>query len=258
MCQFFSLVSDGKRIMYFNAKQREVLRKNNPKSYEPDSHTSIADFYGFCGAKEDALNKYEYNPLIKEFTIDQLNTKDDSKKVKKFCRNLDFATIVPELILKPFFCPLKHKKRKRVSQIDIDLLKKWASVRASVRTSVGDSIGASVWASVWDSVWDSIGTSVGASVRASVRASVWDSVRTSVGTSVGDSVRTSVWAYISSFFNLPKWKYIKHKKGKNPFQPCIDLWHRGIVPSFDGKTWRLHGHKGEVLKEISAEELKTI
>ena len=25
-----------------------------------------------------------------------------------------------------------------------------------------------------------------------------------------------------------------------PFQPCIDLWNLGLVPSFDGTTWRLH------------------
>jgi len=75
----------------------------------------------------------------------------------------------------------------------------------------------------------------------------WDSV----GASVRDSVWASVRAYVSSFFALETWKYIKHKKGENPFQPGIDLWMRGIVPSFDGKTWRLHGGKdGKVLKEI--------
>ena len=32
-------------------------------------------------------------------------------------------------------------------------------------------------------------------------------------------------------------------KGENPFQPAIDLWEMGYVPSFDGKTWRLHAGK---------------
>ena len=71
------------------------------------------------------------------------------------------------------------------------------------------------WASVWDSVWDS------------VWASVWD----------------SVWGYVSSFFLLEAWKGVKHEKGENPFQSCIDLWEAGIVPSFDGKIWRLHAGK---------------
>jgi hypothetical protein len=61
-----------------------------------------------------------------------------------------------------------------------------------------------------------------ASVRASVRASVW--------ASVGDSV----WAYISTFFDIP-YKY--------DFSSTVRLWERGLVPSFDGKTWRLHGGK---------------
>ena len=193
-----------------------------------DSHTGIA---GFCGWDCDKVNKYEYNPLTKRFVIDQINIQDDSAKVKRVCQKLDFAIIAPELIIKPIFHPFEHKKRKRVNQTDIDLLKKWdsvgASVWASVRASVGASVGASVWASVWDSVWDSVGA----------------------------SVRASVGAYVSSFFDLPKWKRIKHKKGENPFQSCIDLWHRGIVPSFDGKAWRLHGYKGKVLKVIPKDEL---
>jgi hypothetical protein len=49
-----------------------------------------------------------------------------------------------------------------------------------------------------------------------------------------------VAAYISSFFHLDKWLYVDHKLGENPFQSCIDLWKSGLVPSFNGTTWRLH------------------
>jgi hypothetical protein len=62
-------------------------------------------------------------------------------------------------------------------------------------------------------------------------------------------VWASVWAYTSSYFDLQEWKYIEHEKGKNPYQPCIDLWNKGLVPSFDGKTWRLHGKEGKILWE---------
>jgi len=42
-----------------------------------------------------------------------------------------------------------------------------------------------------------------------------------------------------------------HPEGINPFQPCIDLWERGLVPSFDGKTWRLHsGSEAKVVYEL--------
>ena len=123
-------------------------------------------------------------------------------------------------------CNIKHGGT--VNDTEIALLGMWASVRASVV--------ASVWASVW--------ASVVASVRASVWASVWASVVASVGDSVWASVWDSVWdsvgAYMSDFFTIANWKHVDHEPGKNPFQPCIDLWYLGLVPSHDGKTWRLH------------------
>ena len=115
---------------------------------------------------------------------------------------------------------------KKVTEREIELLNQWIVVWASV----GVSVWALVWASVGDSVWDSVRASV---VRDSVRASV-----------VRDSVRASVRAYMSSLFpNIKKWWSINHPEGENPFQSCIDLWHSGFVPSFDGKTWRLHSGK---------------
>jgi len=133
--------------------------------------------------------------------------------------------------------PLEIKRTGKVTDHEKALLKQWIAVRYSVRDSVRDSVG--------DSARDS--------VRDSVRYSVGDSVGYSVGYSVGDSVWASVWAsvwdsaraYISSLFpGIKKWKYIEYEGGKNPFQSCIDLWHIGLVPSFDGKTWRLHAGKG--------------
>ena len=68
--------------------------------------------------------------------------------------------------------------------------------------------------------------------------------------SVWDSVRVSVGAYIGSMFPIKEWKYIKHKRGEYPYQPVVDLWKRGLVPSFDGTTWRLHsGEKAEIMWE---------
>jgi len=130
----------------------------------------------------------------------------------------------------------------QITSRQIELLRNWASVRDSVWASVRASVGASVRDSVWASVWDSVGASVRDSVWASVGASVGDSVGDSVGASVGASVWDSVGAYIGSLFpKIEKWKYIKHKKGKYPFQSCVDLWKMGLVPSFDRNVWRLHG-----------------
>jgi hypothetical protein len=47
-------------------------------------------------------------------------------------------------------------------------------------------------------------------------------------------VWASVGAYSSSFLNI-KYKY--------DFSACAKLWEMGLVPSFDGTTWRLHSGK---------------
>jgi hypothetical protein len=158
--------------------------------------------------------------------------------------------------------PLKIKAGP-VTDEEINLLKKWASLWDSVivRVSIRDSIRDSIWDSVWDSVWDSIRGSVLGSIRDSVLGSVWgsvwvsirDSIRDSIWDSVWDSVRDSAEAYISSFYpGIKTWKHFDHPEGENPFQPCIDLWHRGFVPSFDGKIWRLHaGENAEIVWERS-------
>ena len=134
-------------------------------------------------------------------------------------------------------------KPPEITQEHLEQLRDWASVwgsvRASVRASVWDSVRDSVWASVWASVWDSVRDSVWASVW----ASVWGSVR--------DSVRDSVKAYIGSLFpNIEKWKYVEHEAGVYPFQPAVDLWRQGLVASYNGKVWRLHGgENAEILWE---------
>jgi len=229
MCNFFSCVSDGKgKVMYFDWELRKKCLSGE-LNYDPDSHTSIADYFGHKGAMEDVLNKWEYNPLTKVFKADQINTNDDSVLVRRFVEQLDWKKVVEPLILKPIVNPFS-KDRKRVVKKDIALLKEW--------DSVGDSVWDSVWASVWGSVWDS----VWASVWGSVWGSVWDSVRASVGGSVWGSVRASVgdsvWAYMGTFFDLPEWRE------NYPFQPAVDLWERGLVPSYDGKVWRLHAKSG--------------
>ena len=150
------------------------------------------------------------------------------------------------LIHKSIVHPFDVLPPKRITKKHLRLLREWASVRGSVegdivRGSVEASVEASV-GGVGGSVWDSVGN-VGESVRGSVRTIVRGSVEASVG-SVGVSVWVSVWAYIGSFFNLPSeaWLYTKRVKNKGyPFQPAVDLWELGLLPSFDGKTWRLHG-----------------
>ena len=134
MCDFFSFRSDGAgKFYYLNSEQRkEVLKKRE----NPDSHTYIAEYYGFKGKDEDMLNAYEYNPLIKNFKIDRMLNKDDSNAAREWVESLNFKTIVPELIIKPIINPLLIKRTNEVTEHEIELLKEWASVRASVGDSV--------------------------------------------------------------------------------------------------------------------------
>ena len=251
MCEFFSFCTEpegygGKRF-YFDWKYRkEHLQDEN------DSHSLICKHFGL---DEDKCNKYEFNPLTKKFKTDMVNSQvDDRIRAEDWVNNLNFKRIVEPLIIKPIVNPFCLPAVTEVTPEIMRLLKDWASVWDSVRASVRDSVRASVWASVrasvgasvrasvWDSVWDS--------VWASVRASVWASVRTSVWDSVWDSVRDSVGAYTSSFFD------IKYKYG---FSPAITLWNVGIVPSFDGETWRLHtGKDAHVVYKITVNELDQV
>ena len=152
MCQFFSLTSNGRgNIKYFDWEMRKKIIGGD-FDYNPDSHTSINDYFGFKGAAEDRRNKYEYNPLTREFTVDQINSNDDRALVEKKVRALDFKKIVEPLIIKPIINPLQIEPT--ISADDaVVVLKKWASVWASVWDSVGDSVGTFVWDSVRDSVW---------------------------------------------------------------------------------------------------------
>ena len=241
MCDFFSFRTDGAgKIYYLNAEQRkEVLAKGE----NPDSHTFIAHYYGFKGEDEDMLNAYEYNSLTKEFKIDRMNNKDDSVQARAFCENLDYKTVVPELIVKPIVNPLRIKHGE-ITETDIERLKQWIAVMVAVRTTLLDTMADVMRDSLWDFVGGSVRDSLWNVVGVSVLDFVWSSVRDFAKHVIDfeiDSIWDFVWAYVSSFFNLPKWKYIEHEEGTNPFQCAIDLWESGLVPSFDGYTWRLHG-----------------
>jgi hypothetical protein len=144
---------------------------------------------------------------------------------------------------------------RRITNKHIKLLKEWGSVSDSVRGSVvgsvRDSVGDSVVGSVVGSVWGSVGDSV--------VSSVWDSVVGSVVGSVWGSVRDSVWGSVGDCFNIPRSEWRNTEKIKTrgyPFKSVVKLWNMGLVPSFDGTNWRLHGGKdAKVLFQITKAEL---
>jgi len=239
MCQAFSCIIDhGGKVTW---------------KFGIDSHSELARIGGYKDRQLGEFAKIEItprnrdyiNPDVWDYRVDEspapdwcgIHEKEKCLRVhKQWLKKLD-KVIVRKKIVHPF-----QITPSEITDRHIALLKKWASVGASVGDSVWASVRASVGASVGDSVWASVGDSVWASVRDSVRASVWASVR----------------AYTGSFFKIAQWQYIKHPKGKYPYQPLVQLWNKGLVPSFDGKTWRLHGgEKAKILFSIPADELKT-
>lgn len=200
MCNFFSFVTDpvNHPAEYYCFDWE--YRKEYLEADDADSHSHICKEFNL---REDVCNKYEFNPLTKEFTVDQINSeRDDSEAAEKWANRLDFKTVVAPLIIKPIVNPLELPKVEKPTDEQIGWLKEWSSV--------GSSVGDSVLASVRDLVL--------ASVRDLVGASVW----------------ASVGAYLSSFFAI-NYKY--------NFSSAVKLWEVGLVPSFDGKVWRLHSGK---------------
>jgi hypothetical protein len=232
MCQFFSFVTDPinhpAEYYYFDWD----YRKANLDDDGTDSHSHICAYYQL---NEDRCNKYEYNPLTKRFEIDQINSeRDDSKAAEKWAKRIDFKTIVEPLIIKPIVNPFELPAVEKVTDEHLQWLKEWDSVRSSVWDSIRDSVGDSIRDSVGDSVWDSIRDSVRSSVWDSVWDSLWASLRDSLWASLRDSVRSSlrdsVWVYVSTFFDI---------QYEPDFSSAVKLWEVGLVPSFDGKVWRL-------------------
>ena len=234
MCKAFSFIATRKKVYW---------------KLGLDGHEEIKEYFKLKDAEkdglvpceivpEDYLNMEKPNPESKkwDFKFDEKcpDWWKQSHETMSWNACLEWYNKIIKLVnweeaRKPIH-PFELKEVKKVTIKQKVLLKRWDSVRGSV----------------WDSVWDS------------VRGSVWDSVRGSVR----GSVRDSVWGYTGSLFYLKRtqWKYTENVKTKGyPFQPVVDLWKQGLVPSFDGKYWRLHtGRKAKIVFKISKTELMKI
>ena len=236
MCEFYSFLTDEKGNRYAMNHQSRLDIRNDKSDLREDSHASIAELWHI---DEDKCNKYEFNPLTKELVLDMQNLNFNDKELISIDELLEeVKEAVPELIIKPIISPLKDIKFEGEATDEIiELVKEWSKVRDSVRDAVRDSvkysIGYAVRHSVGHSVWNSVTDFVRDSVEYSVVDSVWDYVCYSGRSSASDFV----CAYVSSFFNI-NYSY--------DFSSSIKLWNMGLVPSFDGKTWRLHSYKGIV------------
>jgi len=97
MCMFFSAISDGNgKVKFFELEDvvNEMVQ-GNPKSFDWNSHTSIATFNKITPTQEDKWNKWEYNVDKKEIKADSLVSLDDRdlvvKAIKKYLKGKDIG-----------------------------------------------------------------------------------------------------------------------------------------------------------------------
>ena len=99
MCKFFSITTKGDGIpMYMGLKERKLILAKELNYENPNSHTSINDFFNLKGANEDKTNKYEFDYFRNKFIVDQIHVKDDrfivEKWVKKFIKTKEFKSFL--------------------------------------------------------------------------------------------------------------------------------------------------------------------
>ena len=99
MCKFFSITTKGDGVpMYIPLKERKLIVAKKSKYENPDSHTSINEYFGLKGADEDKTNKYEFDYFKNKFIVDQINTTDDThiieKWFKKFLKTKEFKSFL--------------------------------------------------------------------------------------------------------------------------------------------------------------------
>jgi hypothetical protein len=251
MCQAFSaLITKSKKVYWKEGVDSHdgllKLYQKNDKELKDDKEPPNNTFarIEIVPPKKNYLDIkskwiYQIDERVKPSWLDDSYEKPCRVAQKKW-QDKVYKSFDLEQILHPIH-PFKIKPPK-ITQKHLDLLKEWDTVGATVRATVRDTVRATVRDTVGDTVWDTVRVTVGDTVGDTVRDTVWDTVWDTVGATVGATVWDTVWAYIGSMFSIKKWKYCEKVKVKGyPFNSVVKLWKMGLVPSYDGKVWRLHG-----------------
>jgi hypothetical protein len=226
MCNFFSLISNGKgKAYYFNRDLRQQII-DGKLNYVVDSHASIAEFFKpETKLTEDMVNKYEYNPITTKFIIDGLYAKNnDAERIEAFCRQLDFNDVVPNwAYLKDILERLQVYKP--INPIIATTMPSKSRIK-KIMAQVGDQVRAQVRDQVWAQVGDQ------------VRDQVWAQVGDQVGDQVWAQVGVIAYYAIKLFMNIP----YEH--------PAFDLIRLGIMVIGVAGKYQVFGEKGKFLGEI--------
>ena len=181
---------------------------------------------------------FKLDESIKPSWFDKICEASVEKEWIEWKKKLDEILIYKEIIH-----PFKIIPPKITDQ-HIQLLCQWNSVQNFVWNSVQNSVRKFIGDSIWNSVWLSVWLPIGESVRNSILDSMQNSVKDFVQYFVWKFIRDFIWAYTGSFFKLPRsqWLCTEGIESEDyPFVSAVKLWEMGLVPSYDGKIWRLHG-----------------
>ena len=218
MLQF---VMHGKTAKYFDWNQRQESRE---VSYNAHSHQFICKFYGL---DEEQCGFYSYDPIHNKVDIVK------SEQVKwtngfafKFAEGLDFYTIAPLIHVRPVLNPLAMRPIESVSSKHIRQLESWAKV---TREEIG-GYGSLAIGTLGTDLYEAVADTIEYELTNVIKGMIFKSIVKDGGNNIirlYDAIR--LYAY--SFFKLDF---------GTRAQDLLDLWYDGLVPSFDGKTWRLH------------------
>lgn len=150
------------------------------------------------------------------------------------------------------------------TESDMALLKEWAiykSDSANAEDKGADESepwsGNSIYTDAAQYLNDTFGTVYGQCPGPTVCHGIEAALGTLLDPATEDYIGSSVGEkeFVGSFFtNTTKWS--ASGSSEYPYQACADLWMRGLIPSFDGTTWRLSsGKDGTVVYEITEDEL---
>jgi hypothetical protein len=236
MCNFFSLVSNGKgKVWYFDKDLRQQII-DGKLSYNSDSHASIAEYFKpESKLTEDQLNKYEFNPFTKRFFVDQINAKDengfrldDRERVETICKGLDFNAVVPnwsfvENILKRLGMYIPENP---ITAEEMPPKEKIVEIMDKVWSEVGSEVGSEVWSEV--------GSEVG--------SEVWSKV--------GSKVGSKVWSEVGRYADICGYYAIKEFMELDYEHPVFELIRLGVVVVDILGKLHVYGKNGKFLGKI--------
>lgn len=271
MCQFLSLCSDGAGKVYYFDK---ALRQKAPPQYH-DSHTAIAEHFGFKGKYEDMLNKYEWNPFTRVLEVDNMPNKNDKDLVLAFCKSLDITTVIPFLIIKDIVDPsqVAHGLPPNMDE----LMSRGMDCYVRFGKLTTEFYPGNVFAppnGISNYIRHSIRYKVGYAISRELKSKTQYTLRNLCSKVCCPfcALQNAHAAYLSSFIQGYVWNRLLNENyadiwadptdsdnPTSPFQPLVDLWEQGLLLSYHNEMFVLcHASTGNIVRTVEHAEFRKL